>query len=140
MKKNLRVTVLKTEEEIERYGHGYKYLIRHGGFNPYMAFRTDTGMKEFLTRNQIKMIKDPMGKNSYILDKDIEERSFWNLGQIENIENCISYYGLSNGSLVTCYSEILDDRVINYRPNPNAKNVYKPLPIEAHIEYQKIYG
>ena len=141
MTKNIyRVTVLKTAEDRERYGHGYKYLIRYGVLNSYTAFRTDTGMKEFLKRNKMTMVKDPVWGHDYILSKTIEERLFCNLSQIENIENCISYYNLSNGSLVTCYSEILEDKVINYRPNPNAKNVYRPLPIDAHIEYMKIYG
>ncbi len=141
MKENkLRVNVLKDKESIEKFGRGYKYLIRWDGINPYTAFKTDTGMKEFLKRNKMKMVKDSNWENGYILDKPIEERSFWDLSQIENIENCVSYYNLSNGSLVTCYCEVLEDKVINYRPNPNAKKVYNPLPIKAHVEYMKIYG
>ena len=139
MKNYLVVNVLKDEKFKEMHG-GYKFLVTRGGINAYMAFNTDSGMKEFLKRNKMKMVKSPHYDNEYILNKTIEERSFWNLSQIENLENCISYYNLSNGSLVTCYSEVLEDKVINYRPNPNAKNVYKPFTVKAHIEHMRIYG
>jgi len=136
----LTIIVLKTEEERSRYGQGYKYLIKRNGHQSYTAYNTDEGIREFLKRNQMTMKKHPHFNNSYILNKNIEEKSFWKLSDIENIGDCISYYNLSNGSLVTCYSQVLDDKIINYRPNPNAKNVYKPFPLKAHLEYQRIYG
>jgi hypothetical protein len=137
----LYVNVLKTDEEKRRANTNYKYLITSGAYS-YTAYETDEGFKRFLKRNKMKLLVHQKYQNSvtYKLNKDIEERSFWKLSDIENIDNCISYYNLSNGSLVTCYSEVRDDKVINYRPNPNAKKVYNPLPTKAHIEYQKKYG
>lgn len=137
-KSALMVQVFKNKEDIEKYGHGYRFLISSGPY-PYIAFETYTGMKAFLKRNGMKLIRGHWA-GQYFLNKDIEEITFWSLSEIENQENVKSYYDLSNGSLVTCYYEVFGDFVKIYRPNPNAKNVYNPLPIYAHIEHQKIYG
>ena len=52
------------------------------------------------------------------------------------------FTGLSNGSLVTCY--LFNDtvnRVLNiYRPNPNVKEIYKPLTTAEHISFCRKYG
>lgn len=67
---------------------------------------------------------------------------FWNLEQLREMINGRRYEhftGLSNGSLVTCYAAFDDNNntVEILRPNPNAKEVYKPLELKAHIEYKK---
>ena len=50
-----------------------------------------------------------------------------------------SFIGLSNGSLTTCYAAFDDDNntVEILRPNPNAKEVYPTMPLEAELEYRK---
>ena len=47
---------------------------------------------------------------------------------------------LSNGSIVTCYFTNDGETIRMYRPNPNAKDVYKPLTTEQHITHCRIYG
>ncbi len=47
---------------------------------------------------------------------------------------------LSNGSIVTCYFTNDGETIRIYRPNPNAKDVYKPLSTELHIAHVKTYG
>lgn len=47
---------------------------------------------------------------------------------------------LSNGSIVTCYFTNDGETIRIYRPNPNAKEVYKPLSTELHIAHVKTYG
>lgn len=47
---------------------------------------------------------------------------------------------LSNGSIVTCYFTNDGETIRIYRPNPNAKDVYKPLTTEQHITHCRIYG
>ena len=50
------------------------------------------------------------------------------------------FKAVSNGSIVTCYF-LNDGKTIHiFRPNPNAKEVYKPLEINEHISHVKIYG
>lgn len=46
----------------------------------------------------------------------------------------------SNGSTVTCYY-YNDGYILRfYRPNPNAKAVYKPLSLEAQTKYREEHG
>lgn len=47
---------------------------------------------------------------------------------------------LSNGSIVTCYFTNDGQTIRMYRPNPNAQDVYNPLPISQHIAHCKTYG
>lgn len=63
---------------------------------------------------------------------------FWNINELpKNVKKIVA---LSNGSRVVCYYKMTSKEVIFYRPNPNAKNVYKPLSLKKHREYEKKYG
>ena len=55
-------------------------------------------------------------------------------------ENAKPMKALSNGAIVTCYFVNDGETITIYRPNPNDKDIYKPLPIEQHIAHQRIYG
>lgn len=50
------------------------------------------------------------------------------------------FKALSNGSIVTCYFWNDGETIHIYRPNPNAKDVYKPLALNDHLAHRKIYG
>lgn len=63
---------------------------------------------------------------------------FWNLEELP--KGCKKIKALSNGSIVDCYYKTTKKEIIFYRPNPNAKNVYKPLSTEEHIKFQKENG
>lgn len=57
---------------------------------------------------------------------------------IENLpKNAQKIKGLSNGSIVDCYFTNEKDILTVYRPNPNCKDIYKPMNIEEYIEYQR---
>ena len=63
---------------------------------------------------------------------------FWSLSEVP--DDALPITLLSNGSLCTGYF-LNDGKTISiYRPNPNAKEVYKPLSLKAHIEYAMKYG
>lgn len=47
---------------------------------------------------------------------------------------------LSNGSIVTCYFTNDGENILFYRPNPNAKGVYRPMALEDHLAHRRIYG
>lgn len=47
---------------------------------------------------------------------------------------------LSNGSIVTGYYLNDGETIEIFRPNPNAKEVYKPLDLQDHIAHTKSYG
>lgn len=55
-------------------------------------------------------------------------------------ENAHPILALSNGSIVTCYFTNDGSTVRIYRPNPNCKDIYHPLPLMEHIAYQRLYG
>lgn len=80
----------------------------------------------------------------YNISKDIISKSgggFWNLKQLQEMANgrrTKTFTGLSNGSLVTCYTVFNDDNTIEIlRPNPNAKEVYNTMPLNAELEYRR---
>lgn len=75
----------------------------------------------------------------YSMDRDIKnECYFYNRDELPDDAKPIK--ALSNGSIVDCYF-INDGTTIHiYRPNPNAKNVYKPLSLADHIEHCKTHG
>ena len=64
---------------------------------------------------------------------EIQEKLFWKMEEIP--ENAVKYTDLSNGSLVDCYYTNEDNIYTVYRPNSNAKEVYKPMELKQHIEY-----
>ena len=47
------------------------------------------------------------------------------------------YYDLCNGSYVQCYILDKGNEVITYKPNPNAKEVYKPLD---YTSFRRLIG
>ena len=66
------------------------------------------------------------------------QRGFWKLDELP--EGVKPIKALSNGHLVTCYFRNDGETIRFYRPNPNAAEVYDPMPLRQHIEHQKIYG
>ena len=77
----------------------------------------------------------------YTMSHEIDspcDGGFWKVSDLP--EEVKPFKALSNGSIVTCYS-LNDGQVIHiYRPNPNAKEVYKPLNLQDHIVHCKQYG
>ena len=64
-----------------------------------------------------------------------DNNSFMELSSVP--KGARSFKALSNGAIVDCYF-LNDGKTIHiYRPNPNAKDVYKPLGIRDHIDFVK---
>ena len=75
------------------------------------------------------------------IDRKIDDScagGFWKLSDLP--EGAKTIKALSNGSIVTCYFTNDGETITMYRPNPNAKEVYKPLSIDLHIAHRRIYG
>lgn len=66
---------------------------------------------------------------------DMSNLTFWNLTDVPSTATKIK--GLSNGSIVDCYFLREGDRLTIYRPNPNAKNVYKKMEFEKELEFRR---
>lgn len=126
-------------------------IIIHDGWQWYMGHVEDekqlNEMLEFfdmeLTSISNKVEHETTGKIiTYNLSKDIENYNcgFWNIEQLKEFSNnseLKKLKGLSNGSIVDCYAEIKEDKVVIYRPNPNAKEVYKEMSLNDEIEFRK---
>lgn len=67
-----------------------------------------------------------------------EDYGFWNLGDLPADAKPIK--ALSNGHLVTCYFTNDGETITFYRPNPNARDVYKPMTINQHVAHVQVYG
>lgn len=80
----------------------------------------------------------------YNLSKNINDhtRGFRSVNELKEIskgKKLKQFKGLSNASIVDCYIGIGEDTIDIYRPNPNDKDVYKPLPIDEHIKFTKTH-
>ena len=111
---------------------------------------------EFDTEDQLKLFADTLGftytltktqqehpifgeARFYELDTEIVQSVlFWKLEELP--ENAKPIWALSNGSVVECYYAHVDGKIRIYRPNPNAKDVYKPLSPMEQIGHQLRYG
>jgi len=58
----------------------------------------------------------------------------------ENLAKATKFKCLSNGSIVDGYFLNDGQRVKIYRCNPNARDFYKPLSTQEHINFQRTYG
>jgi|SRR5690625_2469624 len=135
--------------EGELPNHGYKHLILSGISN-YTAFKTDAGLNQWLERTQAKVLEERVTeitrvdhpreviRHASLGDLAIHDQLFWFLNEIPT--GATPYIDLCNGSLVTCYWVNKGGVHHVYRPNPNAKEVYTPLPLEEHIKYMSQFG
>ena len=75
----------------------------------------------------------------YSMDRNIiDGKGFWDISDLPSDAQPIK--ALSNGSIVDCYFTNDGETISIYRPNPNAKNVYKPLSTIDHIIHCKEFG
>lgn len=121
-----------------------KYFIKNiFDFWHFASFDNLKQVKKFFKIFDIKKQEKTANRKNYKswnIDKIfINDTTFWNLEQVPEYANPIK--ALCNGSIVDCFYTISNNNiVIFYRPNPNAKNVYKPLDIKQHIYYHKQNG
>ena len=125
----------------KRVGCGYHYCVSNL-FSPVIAFRTKEGYKNYLERTGLtpefveSFYSNETGKTEiYKLHGKYEEDCFWSIEEVP--ENAKRFKGLSNGHYVDCYYAKTNGLNKIFRPNPNAKEVYKPCDFEEHFYYAK---
>ena len=100
------------------------------------SFKNLSQLKRFNKKMGIKILGGANGydgmTNYTIINNN---KPFWNKNEIPRGAKRIK--ALSNGSLVDCYyiKDKKNKTITIYRPNPNAKKVYKPLSLKKHIKY-----
>lgn len=125
---------------------GYKHVLSLGA-QSWMGFHTDEGLRRIieifdlhpeLIRVRVAYDIENCEVYDYKCPEIIEDIGFKSFSELP--QRCDSFIGLSNGSYVTCYVHKDGDHVTIYRPNPNYKDVYKPLPKEVMKKFRQIYG
>lgn len=122
-------------------GHRTKIII-HKSWQWYLA--------EFDSLEQLHFFENVVGFKTHFIEMENgiarfslshefkEEKYFWKLSELPAGVKPIK--ALCNGSIVTCYF-LNDGKIIHwYRPNPNARNVYKPMTIQQHIKHCEVFG
>lgn len=115
---------------------GYTYIITKSATS-WKAFKTAKGFKYFLDSIGLKIdaqhteLRDyrQYGQGRCITmickEKNINEHYFYHAADVP--KEAKAYIGIVNAEYVQCYALDTGDSVEIYRPNPNAKEVYKPL-------------
>lgn len=123
---------------IDNYKDTMFNIASFNNFEQFEFFQKTLGFKieliEIINKNTEKEVK------IYRSNYKIIDNSFWKLEELP--KNSKPIKALSNGSIVTCYycKNYKNNTITIYRPNPNAKDIYKPLELEEHIKHKKIYG
>lgn len=74
----------------------------------------------------------------YAVRERFHDRLFINVEELPS--NAEPMKVLSNGSIVTGYVSRDGDVITVWRPNPNVKSIYDPMPLDEHIAYEKANG
>ena len=122
----------------------YKYMYHLASFSNVeqlemflqrmgVTYTYEKTLNEGDEENEIKIYKT----NYAILDARVP---FWRLEDLP--KNAIKFKALSNGEIVDCYFKKFKrtKTIYIYRPNPNAKEIYNPLPLQEHRAFKLLYG
>lgn len=147
MTKSYITIVEKTPSSAQRYNRPEHKVVIHLNWQWHFAsFYNVEQLKEFcdyvgityhLTEEK-ETIENGKMQIYEVKQNLINNEGFTKLDQIPDSAKPIK--ALSNGSIVDCF--ILNDgeNITVFRPNPNYKDVYKPLTIAEHIEHVKAHG
>lgn len=116
-----------------------KYAVSSGVYG-YDGFKTDKEFSDWLTRmnlttTQIDGSTDTDEWGYFTIGGFIIERLFWDLSEIPIKADM--FVGLSNGSEVHCFSLPVDGGTLVWRPNPNAKEVYRGFSIAEYAKFKR---
>lgn len=126
--------------------YGYKFIVKRDCC-AWCAFKTANGFTRFLRSFGLKInpkftqLHDmrEAGRGRVITamchEKAVIDKYFWSLDEVPR--DAVQYIDLCNGRYVNCYLLDSGDSVTEYRPNPNAKNVYIPYD---YFLVSKMYG
>lgn len=101
------------------------------------VFRSREQLDVFLQRYGLSMSEECSwsGGRKWRLSHNFADKYFWGLDELP--DNVKHTYGMCNGSLVDCYIQVTEHEIVMWRPNPNAKEVYKPY--DRNSEQYKSY-
>lgn len=135
-KSKTRVYVIDKPNEMQ-----YPIAIKDNGFGNIASFWTMEQLDRFCKSLGIwYSLKDERpGYKEYSMSHNFKETNgFYKLEDVP--KGCTPMKMLCNGSIVDCFFRTTEREVEIYRPNPNSKEVYKPLTLEEHIAFQNKNG
>ena len=145
------ITMLDHPEYSETYNKydGYNHpIVLHKNWGYHLGrFPSMEKLYEFMEFAGIKMGelieerhegKAGMYRQWLVEPIELDDRGFSDLSVIP--EDAKPFTGLSNGLLVTCYLYNDGETLHIYRPNPNNKDIYKPLSTEEHRKHCREQG
>ena len=109
------------------------------------SFRTLKAFRRFVRRFGLHLT--PLGSYAGASGVEVERHAvretfsshfFWRCSDLP--EGARRFRALSNGSIVWCFWKRTGDHIDIYRPNPNAKAVYRPLSLQRHIAFSRRNG
>lgn len=119
----------------------YPIAIKDDRFGNIASFWTMEQFDRFCKTLGISytLMQERPGCREYAMSHNFREtQGFWKAEEIP--AGCTPMKLLSNGSVVDGYFRTTEHEVEIYRPNPNSKEVYKPLTLEEHIAFQNKNG
>lgn len=120
----------------------YPISIREAGeFGNIASFRTREQLDRYCKAIGVTYTihEEHEGYRSYNLSHNFREtKGFFKLADVP--KDCKPMKMLCNGSIVDCFFRTMERDVEIYRPNPNSKEVYKPLELDEHIAFQNKNG
>ena len=129
-------------------GIGYRFIVTQD-YTSWRAYQTVAGLKYFLKNFGLEIDASStqlldyshLGEGRRVTMTCKEKKiidgfgGFWDISEVP--QEAQPYYDLCNGSYVQCYILDKGNEVITYKPNPNAKEVYKPLD---YIIFRRLIG
>ena len=119
----------------------YRFIIHAPAAMPYTAYRTVSGLRYFMDNYGLTVDRSTVqvhdmrssGRGRVMtfsfLPRRIKDQYFWRIEDVP--QGAQAFVGLENGSYVTMYALKTVEGVRIYRPNPNAKEVYRPHDYNA---------
>ena len=148
MEKNKIYIYTKTSQE-QRYKvviwvtGQYSYCYHQASFYTIEQFENYMKMFGISYKYLETRFEEDKEREFKIYETDYEIKDYGGFRNLNEIpQNAVKYKGLSNGRIVDCYfyKNENEKTIYIYRPNPNDKEIYKPLETSEHIAYQKLYG
>lgn len=141
----MRELTITMVDDLRKYNEKYPRLqdrlykiIIHDGWQWHFSRPNNKEQLDSLCKTlgiNYELVKEEENWKEFKTNTIYQSESFTKFEDIP--KDAIKIKGLSNGSIVDCYFTNNSGVLTVFRPNPNYKDIYKPMDIEKHLEYQK---
>lgn len=122
-----RTSKLRSEPRVSITGPGFSTLATFCSVKAFKAWAEYVGFGYEKLGQAWNGVISRRGK------QNITDRLFWTMDDLP--DGAKPLFAMSNGSMVQCYVSNDGDTITTWRPNPNSKAVFNPLPFEEAKRY-----